>query len=298
MKQWYYAKGKERLGPFQKSHVVELYQQGTIAPGDLVWEEGTADWVTAASVFGSLPAAESGVALPGATEAPAADGKLHPFWCIERGWKLVWKYPAELIGGVFIAGILMAISSTPSYIGSFMMNPEMAKAFGFTLAVKAGFTIYLGGLLINLIIGPLIVGGVFWMMLRAVRGEKPDLTDLFYPFKKFAELGVPLILANLLRILLIILGFICFIIPGIWLSVRFMFISPAIVDTQPGIRRALERSSKLIQGNWWRAFGFYWLAVLVILLGYAACCVGVIIALPVAAAAFIYAYDDLAKLKP
>lgn len=57
MKQWYYVKNGERFGPVQKSQLLELYQNDELKPDDLVWEEGTENWVPASSVLTKSPIA-------------------------------------------------------------------------------------------------------------------------------------------------------------------------------------------------------------------------------------------------
>jgi uncharacterized membrane protein len=282
MKQWYYAKDGQKFGPFQESHMQELYQKGEISPSDLVWEEGTADWIPASqSVLQTTPAPATG-----------ADDRLHPFSCIGRGWKLVWQHPLQLIGGILIAVITIIISSSPSLLGSFMMNPVLSKNLP-----GVGLIIYAAGLIISLIACPLLVGGVLQLFLRTIRTGAPNLADLFYPFKNITRIGVPLLLAHLLAGILITLGLICLIIPGIWLAISYMFTKTAIVDTQPGIWRALEHSRRLVAGNWWRTLGLWLLISIINLLGYLPCGLGLIITMPVTAAAFVYAYEDLRKLK-
>lgn len=46
--QWYYARGKERLGPVSAETIRHLLQARAIAGETLVWREGMADWSPAA----------------------------------------------------------------------------------------------------------------------------------------------------------------------------------------------------------------------------------------------------------
>ena len=47
---WYYARGKERMGPVSEETVRHLLQAGAIRGDTLVWREGMADWTKAAGV--------------------------------------------------------------------------------------------------------------------------------------------------------------------------------------------------------------------------------------------------------
>lgn len=51
MKSWYYAQFGNRLGPFDRQTIEDLYRSGGLKPEELVWEEGMPDWVRADSVF-------------------------------------------------------------------------------------------------------------------------------------------------------------------------------------------------------------------------------------------------------
>ncbi|MDR1145366.1 MAG: GYF domain-containing protein [Verrucomicrobiales bacterium] len=300
MKQWYYAKAVRQFGPFQKSRIAELYQQGEIAAGDLVWEEGAPAWVPAREALGqpAAPSASAPVPTP-AAGATVSDGKLHPFSCVERAWDLVWKHPAEIIGGCVLVGVTNILAQIPMMVGSLMLPHSPADNASPRILPElpvAGGILYCAGLVFSVIVGALMIGGVYRLLLNATRGQ-PRLTDLFYGCKNLGAVGLPLILASLLTILFIIFGYVCLILPGIWLGVCFSFVKLVIVDRNPGIIDALKRSLQLVTDNWWRLCGLLILMGLICLVGYLACCVGIIIAAPLAATALVIAYTDLAKSK-
>lgn len=66
---------------------------------------------------------------------------------------------------------------------------------------------------------------------------------------------VALILASILYGIIVGIGFIFLVIPGIYLLVRFLFVSEVIVLERTGIWEAFGRSSQLVSGSWWRVFG-------------------------------------------
>jgi hypothetical protein len=55
--QWYYARDDQRFGPVSTVELKRLADRGQLAPGDLVWREGMADWTEAAHVKGLFHAA-------------------------------------------------------------------------------------------------------------------------------------------------------------------------------------------------------------------------------------------------
>ena len=46
---WYYARGERRQGPVPRERLVDLAREGWLAPEDLVWTEGMAEWQPARS---------------------------------------------------------------------------------------------------------------------------------------------------------------------------------------------------------------------------------------------------------
>lgn len=53
---WYYVVNGAQVGPVSLSELKDAAATGKIAPADLVWQEGTADWVPARTVAGLFPA--------------------------------------------------------------------------------------------------------------------------------------------------------------------------------------------------------------------------------------------------
>jgi membrane-anchored glycerophosphoryl diester phosphodiesterase (GDPDase) len=58
-----------------------------------------------------------------------------------------------------------------------------------------------------------------------------------------------------LSALLVFIGFVLFVIPGIYAGVRLVVAAPAAVLEKRGPQAALRRSWDLVAGNWWRVFG-------------------------------------------
>ncbi len=54
---WYYVVNGAQTGPVSLAELKDAAATGKLAPADLVWQEGTADWVPARTVAGMFPAA-------------------------------------------------------------------------------------------------------------------------------------------------------------------------------------------------------------------------------------------------
>jgi hypothetical protein len=75
----------------------------------------------------------------------------------------------------------------------------------------------------------------------------------------YSSLGVHafvvLLLTSVVIAIIVFIGFVLFVIPGIYLLIRFAFVDPVVVLERKGVGEALVRSWTLVQGAWWRVFG-------------------------------------------
>ena len=87
---------------------------------------------------------------------------------------------------------------------------------------------------------------------RAVEGQSLSWTDaILLAFSKWAKALGTGILAGLI----VALGFLIFIIPGVIFAVYYMFTSYVVVLRNESGIEALSYSKSLVQGQWWRMFG-------------------------------------------
>jgi hypothetical protein len=112
-----------------------------------------------------------------------------------------------------------------------------------------------------LLVGPLITAMVIHALLAVADGRRPKpasaITSGLDAFR-------PIFVAVLISAAGVILGFVAFILPGIYLAVRWYFAPQAVVvDNRRGVQ-ALERSAELVRGQWWRVFGVLLLVLLTV----------------------------------
>jgi NAD-dependent dihydropyrimidine dehydrogenase PreA subunit len=78
--QWFYARGKQRVGPLSTAQLRALAASGSLSPADMVTRTGSQKWVPAGQVKGLFPeAAPVGPAVPPPLPTPAAS-------LLEWGW--------------------------------------------------------------------------------------------------------------------------------------------------------------------------------------------------------------------
>ena len=107
---------------------------------------------------------------------------------------------------------------------------------------------------------PAIAGGYIHSFLRMSKGERVDIGDFFkYGFNKFGKL----LLAGILYPIGVMLGFMFFIIPGIYLMMRWFFVVPLIMDKDLRVSEAFDYSGKISNGIFWDIFSIFILNTIV-----------------------------------
>ncbi|MDQ3784129.1 MAG: hypothetical protein M3360_04525 [Actinomycetota bacterium] len=112
-----------------------------------------------------------------------------------------------------------------------------------------------GGLLVGLltfVATTLATGACFKAVADAYLGDQPDTSQSL----RFARgrLG-SLMLVSFLGAVLAFLGFLLFVLPGVYLWIAFSVAAPVVLFEGMEGTGALGRSRRLVQGRWWRVFG-------------------------------------------
>ncbi len=161
---------------------------------------------------------------------------------LDTGWKLYVENFLLFVSFSLVVGIpggLLAGFLTQSVSGD---------------DVSAALMSLLAYMLILLVVSPLASAAT----TRAVAGRYLNEPVSFGGAWSYAlQLLLPLLGAILLAGLLIVGGLILLVIPGLYLMLRFTFISQAVVVERLGGSRALKRSGALMKGNYGRLIALY-----------------------------------------
>jgi hypothetical protein len=109
---------------------------------------------------------------------------------------------------------------------------------------------------------PMMVG-ITIMGIRHSQGKSVSAGSIFNYFPR----APAAILWYFLMTLMIMLGYLLLILPGIYLSFAYMFSLPLMVEKNLGVWAALEVSRKAVTRIWFRATGFLMLIMLLVTLG-------------------------------
>ncbi len=264
------ADGKE-YGPVSVEVVRQWIAQGRANAQSRIRPEGAVDWkllsefpefaadLAARGTPGLPPPPTAQAAEVFASEILARDYQLQIGSCFSRGWDLVKNHFWLTVGATFLIHLIAgAVGAIP---------------------------------LVGWALTYVFVGGLDWMFLKLIRGQKAEVGDAFAGFN--LAFG-PLALFSLVAQLLVILGVILCILPGIYLGVSWMLFTPLIIlDKRLDFWQAMELSRKVVTRHWWQVFGFALVCLLVMICGMLLCFIGVFIAMPIVKAATVYAYEDI-----
>jgi hypothetical protein len=134
--------------------------------------------------------------------------------------------------------------------------PGAIAEVGKTLSKQDGgytFLTALGGV-VTLVTRPILLGALFHGTVRDLDGERPSMADCLRAGRR--RWGTLLGL-SIWSGLLIGLGFIFLVVPGVMLAVRWAVAGPLVALGGDGIQGSMERSAELTEGRRWSIFLLY-----------------------------------------
>ncbi|MBD0335059.1 MAG: hypothetical protein ICV62_06195 [Cyanobacteria bacterium Co-bin13] len=144
----------------------------------------------------------------------------------------------------------------------------------------------------QLIFAPILFAGYYIVAFQIARNRPREFSDFFRGFNKF----LPIFLVSLVSGVLIALGFVLLIVPGLYLAVAYLFAQPLVIDKNIDFWQALETSRQIITKKWFSFFGLAILLVLLNLAGILALGVGILVTLPWTICILTAAYENVVGL--
>ncbi|MFC6633597.1 hypothetical protein [Microbulbifer taiwanensis] len=187
-------------------------------------------------------------------------------------WLALLLYFVAYMAISFVAGIITGYSA-------FDLEQQANASAGSAL---------LYSLLVNIVVAPMMAG-MLMIGIKIARDEKTSATEIFSYFDKL----LPIVVAYILMTILIMIGFVLLVLPGIYLAVAYMLVLPLIVDKGLGPWQALETSRKAITKHWFPFFGFLIVAILLYIAGALPLLIGLIWVLPLLTIAYGVIYRTI-----
>jgi hypothetical protein len=209
-----------------------------------------------------------------------------------------WNVMSDNFLRLFLLVIVIAIIAAPFKMAQVKINPEDFHwspwqwdhiiSFG-TFGILAVFS-GLISMLYAFLVAPVFQYGARMMFLDAVRKTKPDFETLI---KGFQENYLSIILANLLVIALVVLGFFALIIPGIIIACRLCFVPFIVMDKKLDPIEAVEYSWKITRGHGWTIFLMGFTSFFIIIFGIILLLIGVFPAIIWVCSSFATLYESV-----
>jgi len=201
----------------------------------------------------------------------------------KAGWAGVTK---NLLFFISLEVIFYALSLAPNLLD--MLVPD-AREDGMFL------TIFFAVALASWVLQLLMSMGLIAITLRVLDGQSVALNQLFSQHKKlFIFIG-----ASFLYGVIVFIGFLLLIIPGIYWAIKYQFYAYRIVDGDDGVFDSLRRSGELTEGVKWQLLGLSVVNMLLCLVGALFFGIGLLVAVPITMLATGYAYRQLvARVMP
>lgn len=107
----------------------------------------------------------------------------------------------------------------------------------------------LGEILGLVISGPITVG-TYQFALRLVRGERPDVGEIFRGFQVFGKAFAVFVLYSVM----VVVGLIFLIVPGIYLAVMFWPVLYLVLDDDLDVMDTFRKARAMTEGHRWSLF--------------------------------------------
>lgn len=191
---------------------------------------------------------------------------------IEFGWNITKNNLGFFIVVFIIAGLILIIPGTLSQL-------TRQNALGLSIIFS------IGSFVLQLIIGM----GLIRIAIRFYDNGKAEFSDLFCCLHIFFKY----LLGSILYGLIVSVGIILLVIPGIIWAIKFYFFGYLIVDKNLGPIEALKRSSAITDGSKWDLFLLGLLLFGINLIGAIPFFLGWFVTIPITMVAMAFVYRRL-----
>ncbi|MBB5351398.1 putative membrane protein [Haloferula luteola] len=322
MNPWYYARSGKQFGPVPEPELERLARAGELDPlADLVWKEGMAQWMRPCEIpeliwarpsptpFPSPEPAhnpysvgEAGIAAgtPTATapwvEIPPGSSQLEVGACISHAFQLTKRSFGTIIAvGAIYLGLIIGFGILQTTITAILGMGSSGDTFAeistgsTTLSQQAPPAAQIVHWLLEIVshVFSVFLGlGITRIGLNIVDSRPVEISMMFGESSKL----IRALVAGFLYGIMVAIGLVLFIVPGIYLALRLGQYHSAIVDRDLSIADAFGYSSKITEGNRLNLFGLGLLSFLIVIAGVIALLVGLIFAYPIVWLAGLVAY--------
>jgi uncharacterized membrane protein len=182
---------------------------------------------------------------------------------VSKAWNLFKQNASDLIVVLFV---YMVISGLLSFA------EEMTAGSMWYISLSASIIKIIASLVLSL--------GLTRAFLNVVDGDKSDVNTLFQ--HRDAKLILHYVIGSIIGTIVIFVGLILLIIPGIYIIARLQFFTLVLLEQEePNFMDALKESWDMTANHVWDLVGIGIVSIIIILAGFLALIVGLFVAIPV-----------------
>ncbi|PSN17377.1 hypothetical protein C7271_18050 [filamentous cyanobacterium CCP5] len=194
-----------------------------------------------------------------------------------RGWEIFKQFAPGFIGYVILLGVIgIVLGLLPAPLGN-------RGAEGGTGLLPFIYQVF---------IAPVLSAGFYIVAFQIARNRSPEFSDFFRGFNRY----LPIFLVSLISGLLIVIGIILLIIPGIYLAVSYLFSLLLVIDKNMSFWNAMETSRRLVSKKWFSFFGLLIVLTLLNIAGAIVFGLGLLVTFPLTGCIIAAAYEDIVGL--
>jgi hypothetical protein len=201
---------------------------------------------------------------------------LREAWIKTRGLK------GPFWGGALI--VLLALAVTGIVLDLVLKTPPLQGGMLFQFIMQ---------LVITAAIYPFLTGVIMQGVHRAA-----DLPVTVGQTFGYLDVSIPIIVAAILSMLIATIGFMLFIIPGIYLSQAYLLVVPLIADKKLAPWQAMEASRKAITRRWFKVFFLLLAMFLIIFVSMLPLFIGLIWTYPMSVVLIGILYREIFGIEP
>ncbi len=200
---------------------------------------------------------------------------------LQSSWEIFKSQMGICVGAVVVVGLInWAFSTAVGLVSGGILAGAGANDDAAFFAVQTGTFV------LEMLFQTWLTLGQMLLFLHVARGEEASIGQVF----SAGRFWPTAVAAGFLYGLMVILGTVALIVPGIILALMFGQYQMLIIDRDLGVIDSLTESKTITTGNKGTLFLIGLVSIPIILLGFLACCVGVVVSAGYIATIFAVAY--------
>lgn len=194
------------------------------------------------------------------------------------GWETFKKYPWLLIA------VTLTVSLIPFAVSFMFQLPFQSETS------ESSNPLMLIGTIASNLLSVFFTIAMIKFSLKLVDGKTVEYQDIF---NVKAEEFTRYLLGSIIYGIIVFVGFILLVIPGIYFAIKYQYFSYLILDKELSPMEGIKQSGKITQGHKWNLLLLYCILALIQIAGVIALLVGLLVAAPVTGLAYAYVYRKL-----